>query len=173
MKKKKKEKSNWLSYDELKRKNFNNDVSVWCVGKDLNRDFITTINDIKEVELQHPDYWEGWNFMVVNEREKEIPDEISDDVTEEQSEQEIYVPKYDPTPEFKYVTSDLKREVKYLVEKHDDCSSEVNSRVYFDDIDEMIDYLQENKETLFNNGFKRNEIRLIEIKKYENKNLIC
>lgn len=66
MKKKKKEKSNWLSYDELKRKNFNNDVSVWCVGKDLNRDFITTINDIKEVESQYPDYWEGWNFMVVN-----------------------------------------------------------------------------------------------------------
>ena len=161
---KKKEKSNWLSYNELKEKNFDNSVSVWCVNKENTRDFITTIKDIEEVEQTENGYWVDWNFMIVNE---------SEESNEEQTEQSSYEPTYDPTPEFKYITSNPKRQVKYLIEKHDDCSPEVNSRLYFDDVDEMIDYLQENKETLFNNGFKRNEIRLIEIKKYENKNLIC
>jgi len=54
---------------------------------------------------------------------------------------------------------------KYLLQKHIDCQESPCQRFYFDTLDELLEYINKNKENILNHGFKRNEVRIIEIKK--------
>lgn len=54
---------------------------------------------------------------------------------------------------------------KYLIEKENDNEKIVNDRLYFDTLDELYDYLNRNKETIFNCGFSSYNIHLYRIKK--------
>lgn len=55
----------------------------------------------------------------------------------------------------------------YLLEKHIDCQEHCHERLFFKSYNEAIKYLENKKENIFNNGFTRNEIRIIELRTEE------
>lgn len=55
--------------------------------------------------------------------------------------------------------------MKYLVELTDDYRHCVISRFYFDTLEELISYINDEQETLFNYGFGSKEVHLYRIDK--------
>lgn len=56
---------------------------------------------------------------------------------------------------------------KYLVELSEDYSHKVIERFYFDTLEELFEYLNKEKDTLFNCGFNSKEVHLYRIEKGE------
>lgn len=54
---------------------------------------------------------------------------------------------------------------KYLVERTNSYNHQIIDRFYFDTLDELFDYLNKEKEKIFNIGFSSKEIHLYRISK--------